>query len=116
MSNGHRQVVEWVQGNVDDRVWVGAVQTGTLGYFHDRTLNLDGKVNPKALRAVVETGQVMTYVPRRDADRGAGRLVGFGRLGDHDRRARFPKAFELVVDDKAGNLAVLRRVKPVVAR
>jgi hypothetical protein len=50
-NQGHFQVVEWVRQNVPDDVWVGAVQTGTLGFFHDRTLNLDGKVNPDALKA-----------------------------------------------------------------
>src|SRR5262249_16444442 len=50
-NQGHFQVVEWVERNVPDDVWVGAVQTGTLGFFHDRTLNLDGKVNPDALKA-----------------------------------------------------------------
>jgi len=50
-DQGHFQVVEWVEHNVPDDVWVGAVQTGTLGFFHDRTLNLDGKVNPDALKA-----------------------------------------------------------------
>jgi hypothetical protein len=50
-NQGHFQVVEWAQRNVPDDVWVGAVQTGTLGFFHDRTINLDGKVNPDALKA-----------------------------------------------------------------
>ena len=116
VSNGHRQVVEWVQGNVDDRVWVGAVQTGTLGYFHDRTLNLDGKVNPKALRAVVETGQVMTYVLDETPIEVLADWSGLAGWATTTAEPRFGKAFELVVDDKPGNLAVLRRVKPAVAR
>ena len=116
VSNGHRQVVEWVRDNVDDRVWVGAVQTGTLGYFHDRTLNLDGKVNPKALRAVVETGQVMTYVLDETPIEVLADWSGLAGWVDTTAEPRFGKAFELVVDDKPGNLAVLRRVKPAVAR
>ena len=116
VSNGHRQVVEWVQGNVDDRTWVGAVQTGTLGYFHDRTLNLDGKVNPKALRAVVETGQVLTYVLDDTPINVLADWSGLAGWMTMTSEPRFGKAFELVVDDKAANLAVLRRVSPVDAR
>ncbi len=116
VSNGHRQVVEWVRGNVDDRVWVGAVQTGTLGYFHDRTLNLDGKVNPKALRAVVESGQVMTYVLDQTPIEVLADWSGLAGWATTTAEPRFSKAFELVVDDKPGNLAVLRRIKPAIAR
>jgi hypothetical protein len=49
----HRQVVEWVSANVPETTWVAAGQSGTLGFFHDRTINLGGKVNPYALRALV---------------------------------------------------------------
>jgi hypothetical protein len=47
----HFQVVQWVSDHVSPETWVGAPQSGTLGYFHDRTINLDGKVNPLALDA-----------------------------------------------------------------
>lgn len=50
-TNGHFQVVNWIADNVPAEAWVGAVQTGTIGYFHDRTINLDGKVNPHAYYA-----------------------------------------------------------------
>ena len=39
-----------VQQHVPDSETVAAYQTGTLGYFRDHVLNLDGKVNPEALR------------------------------------------------------------------
>jgi hypothetical protein len=39
-AHEHFQVVGWVEANVPDATWVGAVQTGTLGFFHDRTINL----------------------------------------------------------------------------
>lgn len=51
MPHQHIQVVNWVDKHVPDSTWVAAIQTGTLGYFHDRTINLDGKVNPDALLA-----------------------------------------------------------------
>jgi hypothetical protein len=38
-----------VQEYVPAEEWVAAGQTGTLAYFRDRTLNLDGKVNGAAL-------------------------------------------------------------------
>ncbi len=57
----HFQVVRWVEANVSEDVWLGAIQTGTLGYFHDRTINLDGKVNAEAL-AARKTDSVAEYV------------------------------------------------------
>lgn len=42
--------VSMVEARVPSGAWVAALQTGTLGYFRDRVLNLDGKVNPEALR------------------------------------------------------------------
>jgi hypothetical protein len=60
----HEQVVHWVQDNVPESAWIGAVQTGTLGFFHDRTVNLDGKVNPEALEAVL-ADRVPQYVAEK---------------------------------------------------
>jgi hypothetical protein len=114
-SNGHRQVVDWVQKNVDERQWVGGIQTGTLGYFHDRTINLDGKVNPKALRARIETGAVFGYVLD---DTPINYLVDWAGIASWASTAsapQFGQAFEVVVDDKAANLGVLRRRVPVAA-
>jgi hypothetical protein len=42
--------VRLVQASVPPEATVAAGQTGTLGYFRDRVLNLDGKVNGEALR------------------------------------------------------------------
>jgi hypothetical protein len=41
---------------------VGAGQSGTLGYFRDKVLNLDGKVNPEALRY---QGRIREYLQER---------------------------------------------------
>jgi hypothetical protein len=46
---------------------VGAVESGTLLYFRDNTLNLDGKANPAALRARVD-GTLGRYVDRAGVD------------------------------------------------
>jgi hypothetical protein len=35
----------WVRDHLADTTWVAAAQSGTLGYFHQRTINTDGKVN-----------------------------------------------------------------------
>ena len=66
-TSSHRfiQFVDWVKDNLHPGVWVGGTQTGTLGYFHDRTINLDGKVNPEALKARQEQ-QMSQYVLKKD--------------------------------------------------
>jgi hypothetical protein len=96
-NNGHFQVVGWVEKHVPEETWVAAVQTGTLGYFHDRTLNLDGKVNPYALEAVLR-GEMARYLLESEAEYfadWAGHWVWNG--------------FELVVEDPERNLTVYRR-------
>ena len=100
----HFQVVEWVEENVPPEVWVGAVQTGTLGFFHDRTINLDGKVNPEALQARKEN-RAPEYVVEKGIQYlvdwvGIARWMDFPAISPH---------FELVVKDSQRNLAVLRR-------
>lgn len=112
-SHAHKQVVEWVQKNVDRRQWVGAVQTGTLGYFHDRTLNLDGKVNPRALRERIKHGHVLTYVLDDTPVNYIVDWVGIAGWASMTSEPRFGQAFEVVVNDKAANLAALRRIVPV---
>ena len=106
-EQGHFQVVDWTERNVADRAWVGAVQTGTMGYWHDRTINLDGKVNPEALRVLRERGDVLDYVVESRIDYLADWV---GIAGWLDRgHARFDATFELVLADPERNLAVLRR-------
>lgn len=110
-NNGHFQVVDWVERNVADDVWVAAIQTGTLGYFHDRTYNLDGKVSPAALEAR-RRGRIFEYVLERpvayivDWAGGVDRWVEGTELSPH---------FEVLELDREANLAVLRRVTPVPA-
>jgi hypothetical protein len=102
---GHFQVVAWVNHNVPAETWVGAVQTGTLGYWHDRTINLDGKVNPEALQARRERGSVLDYVVASRISYladwvGIAGWVDTGSFGEH---------FEVIVKDPVANLSVLRR-------
>lgn len=104
----HKQVVDWVSANVPPGQWVGAVQTGTLGYFYDRTLNLDGKVNPDVLRSLLRDGHSLEYV----SDSPIRFIVDWVGMADwvrHPKANRFKSQFEVVVRDNANNLAVLRR-------
>jgi hypothetical protein len=104
---GHFQVVSWIEHNVPDTVWIGAVQTGTLGYWHDRTINLDGKVNPEALADRVTKGHVLDYVVASEIDY----LADWNGIASWTDRPvpAFAEAFEVVIDDPEANLGVLAR-------
>jgi len=109
-EQGHFQVVDWVAENVPDTTWVGAVQTGTLGYWHDRTINLDGKVNPDALRELRKTGNFLNYILNSKIEyladwAGIADWTTTGNVGN----AEFSRRFEVVVRDDERNLGVLRR-------
>lgn len=106
-SQGHEQVAAWAAENVPEETWVGAVQTGTLGYWHDRTFNLDGKVNPAALAARRESGHVLGYVVESPIDYVID-WYGVGGWADRTDTA-FPDTFERIVWDREVNLAVMRR-------
>lgn len=112
-SQMHRQVVRWVQQNVSESQWVGAPQTGTLGFFHDRTINLDGKVNPAALRAILQKGHVLEYARNSTIDYIAD-WYGMADWVKHD--LQFAEEFEVVVRDEQANLGVLRRIHPIQPR
>jgi hypothetical protein len=102
----HFQVVEWVQQHVSDDAWVAAPQSGTLGFFHDRTINLDGKVNPAALAARHTDGNATRYfLERRQIEY----LADWEGIASWAKVPSIAAEFELVVDDPARNLAVLRR-------
>ena len=107
MNNGHFQAVEWIEEHVPEDAWVAAIQTGTVGFFHDRTYNLDGKVSPSALQARIE-GRTFEYVVERPVEYLVD-WVGIAAWAEDDYLSQH---FELVVDDVDGNLAVLRRIGP----
>ena len=107
---GHEQVVAWTYQNVPTTTWVGAVQTGTLGYWHDRTINFDGKVNPEALRALqASDGLVQDYA----LESGVTYIIDWAGVGDWvhlpESQNGFSDAFELIVQDHTANLSVMRR-------
>jgi hypothetical protein len=105
----HFQVVEWVRDNVPPQDWVGAPQTGTVGFFHDRTINLDGKVNPAAYEALLDR-RLPTYIVHETPIEWIADWEGMAAwvedepiIGEH---------FEVVVHDVERNLAVLHRTTP----
>lgn len=106
-EHAHFQVVRWVEANVPDSAWVGAEQTGTLGYWHDRTINLDGKVNPEALSVLTQGENILDYVTESEIEY----LADWRFIADWINRGapEFAEAFEVVVDDAQANLGVLRR-------
>lgn len=111
-SQMHQQVVNWVQDNVSESQWVGAPQTGTLGFFHDRTINLDGKVNPAALRSILDKGNILEYTRNSKIDY----IADWHGVTDWVKMRSdplFAKEFEVVVRDEQSNLGVLRRTQPV---
>jgi hypothetical protein len=96
----HFHVVEWVSENVPTGSWVAAPQTGTLGYFHDRTINLDGKVNPEALVARGyggEPNRIPQYVIEKNIDY----LADWEGLAIWQKIPIIDQYFSLVVHDPA---------------
>jgi hypothetical protein len=82
--------------------WVGAIQSGTVGFFHDRTINLDGKTNPDALKAR-DAGRMREYIlgsPIRYLADWSG-IAGW--------RSMLAPYFQVIVDDPNANLGVLKR-------
>lgn len=101
----HFQVVAWIAEHVDEDEWVGAIQTGTIGFFHDRTINLDGKVNIAAYEALV-AGREGEYVVQDTQIRYLADWVG---MRDWLTKPAIAAHFELVEYDEELNLAVLQR-------
>jgi Dolichyl-phosphate-mannose-protein mannosyltransferase len=97
-------VVRWVNQNVPEPTWIGSVLSGTLGFFHDRTINLDGNVNPAALQARLD-GRIGEYMVESRSEY----LVDGIGLRDYYRLPVIREHFELLVEDWKGNLAVMKR-------
>src|SRR5882672_37653 len=106
----HRHVLRWVESNVRAEAWVGAVQTGVLGFFHDRTINLDGKVNPYALAARLE-GRIPHYVVATPIEY----IADWHGVSEWIELEPLSKHFELAVADRKANLAVLKRMSALPA-
>lgn len=105
-AHGHRQVIEWAAANVPEDAWVGAIQTGTLGFFHDKTYNLDGKVNAEALEAKLEGG---IGIPQYVVDNEIRYLIDWAGISKFAELSPIAEHYELIVLDHQRNLAVLAR-------
>jgi hypothetical protein len=100
----HFQVVNWVKNNVDDSVWVASMQSGTLGYFHDKTINLDGKVNPEALRA-----RQRNRLPEYIYNKKVMYLADWTTMAEWIENPVMNKNFTMIVNDPVLNLTVFKR-------
>jgi hypothetical protein len=114
----HAQVVRWVADHLTAETWVGAPQSGTLGYFHDRTINLDGKVNPQALDARRQN-RLFDYVVRDTPIEYIVDWYGLARWIDRPESVReerdplvLKRHFAVLVRDPSRNLVVLKRRDP----
>lgn len=100
----HFQVRDWVRDNVPETSWIGAPQTGTIGFFHDRTINLDGKVNPEAYKHVVAR-----TIPHYVVEKRLQFLCDWYGLADAWKDLDpIDREFEVLVNDADRNLSVLR--------
>jgi len=106
-AHQHFQVVNWVQKHVPEDTWIGAIQTGTLGYYHDRTVNLDGKVNPDALAARLQgDGAVIRYLDSIELQYVAD---WYGLQNWWDQYPIIQENYRVKVADEDLDLAVLQR-------
>ncbi|MEK6787557.1 MAG: glycosyltransferase family 39 protein [Pseudomonadota bacterium] len=109
----HHHTLAWVKAHASEETWIGAAQTGYLGYFHDRTLNLDGKVNFAALQARLqeekdgEPGALQRYVIN---DTKIEYLVDWYGLLVWMKLPVMQQNFRVLVADPVANLTVLQRL------
>jgi hypothetical protein len=118
----HAQVVQWVSEHLTPDTWVGAPQSGTLGYFHDRTINLDGKVNPLALQARRDN-RLFQYIVDDTTIEYIADWYGLARWLDRPETVQeerdadlLRRHFAVIVRDPERNLVVLRRLEGLSAR
>ncbi len=81
----------------------GATQSGMIGYFHDKTINLDGKVDPEALKANMNNN-ITDYILKRKVDY----LIDLSIL-DSQEIAKIKKYYDLIVEDIPKNLVIFKR-------
>jgi len=106
------QGADWMARNADEETWVGAFQSGTVGFFHDRTINLDGKLNPEALQAIGAERHA-AYVVGSPIDV----LVDWATILEpwYQSSLELGRDFEWVVLDREHDFAVLRRRSTVAS-
>ncbi len=61
-------IAAWIEENTAEDETIGVLHSGTIGYFSDRRIiNLDGKVNPEALKALKEK-RLSGYIQQEGLD------------------------------------------------
>jgi hypothetical protein len=105
--HSHWSQVTFTREHVPPGQWVGALQSGAVGFFHDRTLNLDGKVNPEAL-AARRAGRMVAYVLDSPIDW----IVDFPPLRSFAELPAIRHRFRVVLNAPERKLFVLRRLPP----
>ncbi|MDM8566777.1 glycosyltransferase family 39 protein [Candidatus Halobeggiatoa sp. HSG11] len=100
----HFQFVEWVRDNASETTWVGAWQSGTIGYFHDYTINLDGKTNPEALEARREK-RIPEYMIQKEIKY----FLDWAAFVVWKEKPVLKDNFSVIVEDKSKNLVVFQR-------
>ena len=96
--------VKWVQCHGGPDNWVVVVETGTLGYYHDRTVNLDGEVDRMAFE-YRRRNRISAYVIHRDAKY----ILSRDNLAHSADKPCFVANYELLVHDPVRKLAALGR-------
>ena len=101
----YRDQYLWVDKHLSaDRPVIGAGQTGTLGYFVRSVVNLDGKVNHEAMRAL-RSGTIDQYI----LDRGIEILIDWPEYLEKNFLT-YPRLGKRFVEiDRSGDFGVFRR-------
>lgn len=58
----------FVHDKLDNRLLVGAMQSGTVGFFNRNVINLDGKIDSQAQHAASSEGGIRTYLDNQRID------------------------------------------------
>ncbi|MCK5877934.1 MAG: glycosyltransferase family 39 protein, partial [Candidatus Marithrix sp.] len=103
----HFHLAKWIKDNVPDDVWVGSWQSGTTGYFHDRTINLDGKTNPEALEARKQ-GKLPEYMLSKDIQYFVD-WINWYSMKVWIEQPLLRENFEFVVQDIENNILVMHK-------
>jgi len=84
IGNNHSISAGYVNSNFKNPSYVvGAYQSGVIGYFNDNTVNLDGKLDPLALRSL-RNSSIHIYALRRGVN-----VIVDWRRGVEDLQARY---------------------------
>ena len=109
----HFQFVKWAKQHVSEAEWIASPQTGYLGYFHDRTINLDGKVNPEALAARQRgEAELAKYIINKRINSQRIEYIIDYWASITNRINKYPlikQNFDLIVNQPQQNLGVLKR-------